>query len=187
MDRNKNNEAPQSLQVQQPLSERGRAASQTASEQALVMPSLNKTTYTALIVDDYVPSQEILGSFLSMQQQIGDIDYADNGELALNKAKSRTYDIIFLDAVMPGFDGYETCRRFRELPGYRDALIIMVTGLSSSLDEAKGVVAGSTAFVTKPIQQEPFKILIGRLLSLLEFKKRNNDKNPATGCSKVTK
>jgi two-component system, cell cycle response regulator len=131
----------------------------------------NKIRYSALVVDDNLSSQKLLALSLSMQPQIGLIDFAENGESAILKAQSKEYDLIFLDAKMPGIDGYETCARLREIPDYKNTPIIMVTGLTSPMDEAKGIIAGSTTYVTKPVQQVPFKKLINRQLALLEYRK----------------
>jgi two-component system, cell cycle response regulator len=128
-------------------------------------------SYRALIVDDNVSFQKLLALTLSMQPQIGAIDFADSGESAIKKATAQQYDLIFMDAMMPGIDGYETCARLRENPMYKNTPIIMVTGLTSPLDEAKGIIAGSTTYVTKPVQQIPFKELLTRELALLEYKK----------------
>jgi two-component system, cell cycle response regulator len=128
--------------------------------------------YRALIVDDNVSFQKLLTLTLSMQPQIGVIDCADSGKSAIEKAKAQQYDLIFMDALMPGIDGYETCARLRENPEYKNTPIIMVTGLTSPLDEAKAIIAGSTTYVTKPVQQVPFKELLTRVLAILEYKKK---------------
>jgi two-component system, cell cycle response regulator len=129
-------------------------------------------SYRALIVDDNPSFQKLLALSLSMQPQIGVIDFADSGENAIEKTNAQQYDLIFMDAMMPGIDGYETCSRLRENPNYKNTPIIMVTGLTSPLDEAKGIIAGSTTYVTKPVQQIPFKELLSRELALLEYKKK---------------
>ncbi len=127
--------------------------------------------YSALIVDDNPSFQKLLALSLSMQPQIGEIDFANNGESAITKANSQKYDLIFMDAMMPGIDGYETCARIRKIPDYKTTPIIMVTGLDSPSDEAKAIIAGTTTFVTKPVQQIPFKKLLTRVLSLMDYRK----------------
>ena len=129
-----------------------------------------KTHYRALIVDDNVAFQKLLGLSLSMHPQIAPIDCADNGESAIEKAEAHHYDIIFMDAMMPGIDGYQACARLRENPEYKNTPIIMVSGLTEPYDEAKAFIAGSTTYVTKPVQQIPFKELLTRVLHLLELK-----------------
>ena len=145
--------------------------SKATSYQSPTMPPLNQGKYSALIVDDNIPSQKLLALSLSMQPQIGEIDYADNGIMAIEKANAKTYDIVFMDAKMPGIDGYQTCARLREIPEYEHTPIIMVTGLTSPMDEAKGIIAGSTTYVTKPVQQLPFKEMVTRELAMLDYRK----------------
>lgn len=129
-----------------------------------------KTRYSALIVDDNRAFQKLLGLSLSMHPQIGPIDCADNGQMAIDKAKAYLYDIIFMDAMMPGVDGYQACAQLRENPDYKNTPIIMVSGLTEPYDEAKAFIAGSTTYVTKPVQQIPFKALLTRVLHILEYK-----------------
>ena len=138
-------------------------------------PRLNNVSYSALIVDDNIASQKLLALTLSMQPTIDVIDCANCGENAIKKANAKQYDLILMDAMMPGIDGYETCARLRENPAYKDTPIIMMTGLTTPSDEIKAIIAGSTSFVTKPVQQVPFKELITRVLALLEYKKTVRD------------
>ncbi len=127
--------------------------------------------YRALIVDDNAAFLKLLAFSLSMQPKIGVIDLAESGESAIEKAEATQYDLIFMDAMMPGIDGYEACTRLRENPAYKNTPIIMVSGLTSPLEEVKGIIAGSTTYVTKPVQQESFKELVTRVLVWLEYKK----------------
>ena len=132
----------------------------------------NKDKYRVLIVDDNPSFQKLLTLTLSMQPQIGEIDCVGSGEKAIEQAKAARYDIIFLDAMMPGMDGYQTCALLRKYEKYRETPIIMVTGLTSPLDEAKAIIAGSTSYVTKPVQQLPFKEMLGRVIFMIEYKKK---------------
>ena len=128
--------------------------------------------YCALVVDDSVAIQKSLEINLATLPQINTIDFADSGESALEKADARQYDLIFLDVMMPGIDGYETCTRLRKKPEYKKTPIIMVSGKTSPLDEVKGVMAGCTTYLTKPVQQEAFQKLSIRVLSWLEKQKK---------------
>lgn len=124
--------------------------------------------FRALVVDDSLAIQKSLELYLSTLPQIKAIDFADSGESALEKTDSQHYDLIFLDIMMPGMDGYETCSRIRKKPTYKKTPIIMVSGKTSPLDEVKGVVAGCTTYLTKPVQPEAFQKLSVRVLSWLE-------------------
>ncbi|MGZ8218960.1 response regulator [Methylomagnum sp.] len=127
--------------------------------------------YRALVVDDSAAMQKSIELNLATLDQITAIHFADSGEQALEKAVATPYDLVFLDVMMPGMDGYETCSKLRKVPGYKKTPIIMVTGKTSPLDEVKGVMAGCTTYVTKPIQPEEFKKLASRILAWLrEYK-----------------
>lgn len=69
-------------------------------------------------------------------------------------------DLILLDAVMPGMDGFETCRRFREGPDAVDAPVIFMTGLGDPSDTMRGLEAGGVDYVVKPINHE---VLLARV------------------------
>jgi two-component system cell cycle response regulator len=129
--------------------------------------SMSVNGYRALVVDDSVAMQKSLELNLAALEQIAAVDFADSGESALEKSETTQYDLIFLDVMMPGIDGYETCSRLRKKPEYKKTPIIMVSGKTSPLDEVKGVMAGCTTYVTKPIQKEEFQKLGIRVLAWL--------------------
>jgi two-component system cell cycle response regulator len=124
--------------------------------------------YRALVVDDSAAIQKSLELHLATLPQIAAVDFADSGESALAKAESGRYDLIFLDVMMPGIDGYETCAQLRKSPHYKKTPIIMVSGKTSPLDEVKGVMAGCTTYLTKPVQPEAFQKLGARVVAWLE-------------------
>jgi two-component system cell cycle response regulator len=132
----------------------------------------NTDGYRALVVDDSPAIQKSLQINLATLPQISMIHFADTGESALEKAEAMQYDLIFLDVMMPGIDGYETCTRLRKKSEYKKTPIIMVSGKTSPLDEVKGVMAGCTTYLTKPVQQEAFQKLSIRVLSWLEKQKK---------------
>ncbi|PPD49462.1 MAG: hypothetical protein CTY16_03820 [Methylobacter sp.] len=127
----------------------------------------SKPRYRALVVDDSLAIQKSLELKLSALEQISGIDFAENGTAALAMADANHYDVIFLDVMMPGIDGYETCTRLRSNPRYKKTPIIMVSGKTSPLDEVKGVMAGCTTYLTKPVQDEAFQKLSVRVLAWL--------------------
>jgi CheY-like chemotaxis protein len=124
--------------------------------------------YSALVVDDYGPAKKMLGSSLWTLPQIGEIDYADSGEEAIKKVAEKQYDLIFLDVSMPGLDGFDTCAQIRKIQGYDVTPIIMVSGDPSSANYIKWAASGCTSYVTKPIQQAPFRELNMKMFSWLE-------------------
>ncbi|MDD2723169.1 MAG: response regulator [Methylovulum sp.] len=138
----------------------------------VISTSPNNAGFRALVVDDSLAIQKSLELNLATLPQIQGIDFANNGEIAIEKAEAQQYDLIFLDIMMPGIDGYETCGLLRKKPEYKKTPIIMVSGKNSPLDEVKGVVAGCTTYLTKPIQPEAFQKLGTRLISWLEKQKK---------------
>jgi two-component system, cell cycle response regulator len=136
---------------------------------AIVEPQVEG--YLVLVVDDSPAIQKSLELNLVVLPQIGAIDFADSGESALEKADAKHYDLIFLDVMMPGIDGYETCTRLRKKPAYKKTPIIMVSGKTSPLDEVQGVLAGCTTYLTKPVKEAEFQKLAIRVLAWLEKQK----------------
>ncbi|MGZ5030698.1 MAG: response regulator [Methylobacter sp.] len=130
--------------------------------------------YLVLVVDDSPAIQKSLELNLAILPQIGVIDFADSGESAIERAGTKQYDLIFLDVMMPGIDGYETCTQLRQKTEYKRTPIIMVSGKTSPLDEVEGVMAGCTTYLTKPVQPEAFQKLSIRMLAWLESRKKTN-------------
>ncbi|OTE96876.1 hypothetical protein BCS42_12720 [Crenothrix sp. D3] len=128
-------------------------------------------SYCVLVVDDSVSIQKSLELNLLTLPNIGQIDFADSGEMALEKIEAKQYDIIFLDVMMPGIDGYETCTQMRKKPLYKKTPIVMISAKCSPLDEVKGIVAGCTTYLTKPVQNEAFQKLSHRMMTWLADKK----------------
>ncbi|MBA4500987.1 response regulator [Marinobacterium sp. 3-1745] len=132
----------------------------------------NQACYSVLVVDDSHPMQQMLAKELQQMDQPVEIDFADDGETALEKAERHQYDFIFLDIMMPGIDGFETCTRLRQMPGLKKTPIIMLSSKTSPLDEVKGIMAGSSTYLTKPIDHVEFQKVIKRVSRWVsEFKK----------------
>ena len=75
------------------------------------------------------------------------------------------YDIIFLDVVMPGVDGYEVCRRIRKNMLTKQTPVIMLTSKSSSFDRVRGAMAGCNSYLTKPVDYEKFHKVLEEYLT----------------------
>lgn len=120
--------------------------------------------FRVLVVDDSVAIQKSLEIHLKKLPQVDVIEFAKDGEEALQMAENDKYDLIFLDVMMPGIDGYETCGRLRKQHKHKKTPIIMVSGNDTPLDEVKGVIAGCTTYLIKPVQTEAFMKLSSRIL-----------------------
>jgi signal transduction histidine kinase len=128
-----------------------------------------------LIVDDDRDNVFILNEILGMEFETKSVF---NGELALETANDFKPDVILLDIVMPGLDGYEVCRRFRQNQGLAFTKIILLSGKSMLDDRLKGYEAGADDFITKPFDSEELlakvRVFI-RLKSVQEIDRMKDD------------
>jgi DNA-binding response OmpR family regulator len=104
-----------------------------------------------LVVDDQPANLKVLISFLQEHQFKTRI--ADTGERALRALEQELPDLILLDVMMPGMDGFEICRRIRADEKSADIPIIFMTALDSVEDKVMGFEAGGNDYITKPYQQ----------------------------------
>jgi serine/threonine protein kinase/tetratricopeptide (TPR) repeat protein/ActR/RegA family two-component response regulator len=103
-----------------------------------------------LLVDDDATNLDVLRETLKGQGYR--LYVARNGEDALKVARRVRPLIVLLDVVMPGIDGYETCRRLKDDPETLDAAVIFLSALDDAKDKVKGFEAGAVDFITKPFQ-----------------------------------
>jgi len=131
-------------------------------------PAPPPACYRVLVVDDSKAMQHALALQLKQQFPQLQIDFADDGASALAQAARAHYDFIFLDIMMPGIDGFETCTRLRQLGALKKTPIIMLSSKTSPLDEVKGIMAGSSTYLTKPIVPEEFQQVMARIRRWIE-------------------
>ncbi len=106
---------------------------------------------SVLIVDDIPKNIQLLATLL--KENGYEIAFAQDGYKALEALATNTYDLILLDIMMPGIDGFETCIRIKEINEYKDIPIIFLTGKDSNEDIIKGFELGGADYVTKPFNQ----------------------------------
>ncbi|GAX41118.1 two-component hybrid sensor and regulator [Tolypothrix sp. NIES-4075] len=121
---------------------------------------------TILIVDDISTNIKVLLDFLDNSNFT--VSVAKNGESALRKAQEELPQLILLDVMMPGIDGFETCRRLKANPKTKDIPVIFMTALSDVLDKVKGLQLGAVDYITKPFQHEE---VLARINVHLELRK----------------
>ncbi|HEY9822482.1 MAG TPA: PleD family two-component system response regulator [Candidatus Sericytochromatia bacterium] len=121
---------------------------------------------TILIVDDSPTNVGVLFDFLTNAGF--KVLMAQDGETALLKANGDSPDVILLDIIMPGIDGFETCRRLKANQSTQDIPVIFMTALSQTSVVVKGFQLGAVDFITKPTQQE---IVLARVISHLTIQK----------------
>jgi two-component system KDP operon response regulator KdpE len=127
---------------------------------------------TILLIDD---DQDLLGVLkIALEQEDFKVVTAIDGSQGLRAAYDSHPDLIILDIMMPGVDGWETCRRLRELS---DVPIIMLTAKTMALDAVKGLALGADDYVTKPFDTSE---LIARVqASLRRAELRDTSDKPA--------
>ena len=124
---------------------------------------------TLLIVDDFPANLSILFSYL---RGFGfHVNIAESGEDALEEILYSKPDIILLDVMMPGIDGYETCRRLKANQETCDIPVIFMTALSDTIDKLKGFKMGAVDYITKPVQQEELLARVTTHLTLSRLQK----------------
>ena len=104
---------------------------------------------TVLVVDDAPDTLRLLTDALEAAGMR--VMVALDGAAALRSATRAIPDIVLLDAVMPGLDGFSTCRRLKALVGFDAVPVLFMTGLSEAIDGIRGFEAGGADYVTKPI------------------------------------
>jgi putative two-component system response regulator len=122
-----------------------------------------------LVVDDQPLNIELLEAFLIPQGY--EIVTAVSGEDALVKLSVNQIDLMLLDVMMPGIDGFEVTRRVRQDKAHRLLPIVLVTGLRGSEDRVKGIEAGCDDFISKPINMSE---LLARVRYLIKVKAYND-------------
>lgn len=118
-----------------------------------------------LVVDDIETNRRLLEARLSAEYF--DVVLAASGAECLEKARDTVPDLILLDIMMPGMDGFETCRQLKADPATRHIPVVMVTALDEREDRVKGLEAGADEFLTKPVNDIA---LFARVRSLLRLK-----------------
>lgn len=106
------------------------------------------------------------------------VDTAETGEQGLEALKKNRYDIIFLDVVMPGVDGYQVCVSIRRNKETKLTPVVMLTSKSSPFDKVRGSLAGCSAYLTKPVEYENFYQVLEKLLTRpkdAELSKENDE------------
>lgn len=124
---------------------------------------------TILIVDDQPTNIRVLGEALKNDYQI---KMATTGEKALEIAGSEAPpDLILLDILMPGIDGYEVCKRLKQNPKTEKIPVIFITAKNQEADETKGLGYGAVDYITKPFS---IPIVKARAKTHLELKKHRD-------------
>ncbi|MBF0612579.1 MAG: SpoIIE family protein phosphatase [Magnetococcales bacterium] len=131
-----------------------------------------------LIVDDAPENVRLLNELLKSQC---DRQFASNGEAALRVVAGSKPDLILLDVVMPGIDGYEVCRRLKADPATREIPVIFVTARNESEEETLGFSLGAVDYITKPFNVSVVRARVRTHLELANIRRELQEKNQSLG------
>lgn len=150
------------------------AAPQVSQEITGVDQSGNSSE-TILIVDDTPDNLLVLFSYL--EEKGYKVLLAEDGETALQIARSKAPDLILLDVLMPEMNGFETCRRLKAKAITRDIPVIFLTALSETVNKVQGFKLGGVDYITKPSEQEEVLVRIQTHLNLRRMRQALVEQN----------
>ncbi len=130
-----------------------------------MLPENSDAPFTILIVDDEPKNIQLLGSLLREKGYL--VEFALDGTKALSWLDAKPFDLVLLDIMMPGMDGYEVCRRIKENLGTRHIPVIFLTAKTETDDIVKGFAVGGADYVTKPFKSPE---LLARVKVRVEMK-----------------
>lgn len=117
----------------------------------------------ALVVDDSLAVRKQIEIEFGLLDT--EVDCVDSAEAALEASNKTAYDIIFMDVVMPGMDGYAACKRIKRSALNKNTPIVLLTSRSSSFDKIKGTLAGCDTYLVKPISHNDFESVVNKYFS----------------------
>ncbi len=124
---------------------------------------MKKEKYRILLVDDEEDILEVLS--FNLRQEGYRVWEADTGEEALRLAPEIVPHLVLLDVMMPGMDGFETCRALRRQGETGEAVIVFLTARGEEYDQLEGFDAGGDDYLVKPVR---IKVLLKRVAALLK-------------------
>jgi len=127
-------------------------------------------TARVLVVDDIAANVKLLQARL--EAEYFEVVTASNGADALDICQRQRVDVVLLDVMMPGIDGFEVCRRLKSSPQTLHIPVVMVTALDQTSDRIQGLDAGADDFLTKPVDDIA---LVTRVKSLARLKMLNDE------------
>lgn len=131
-----------------------------------------KTPPSVLIVDDNVSNLQVLGGFLLKEEML--VEFALDGISALSWLEKKKFDLVLLDIMMPGMDGFEVCSLIKKDPANSEIPIIFITAKTDSGSIIKGFGSGAVDYITKPFIQSELLI---RVKTQIEIKKSKEQIN----------
>ena len=133
---------------------------------------MNGALSRVLIVDDTEANIDLL---VGMLDAAYDVRVATDGAEALEAVAEEKPDMILLDVMMPGMDGYEVCRRLKENPETRGIPVIFLTAMTGENEEARGLSLGAVDYIAKPFSPELVKSRVNNQIELKRYRDRLED------------
>ena len=133
------------------------------------MENNSSATESILLVDDNPTNLQVL--FQTLEGVGCKLLIAKNGEMALSIAGKAAPDLILLDIMMPGIDGYEVCQRLKTNPATSDIPVIFLSALQDTEDKVKGLQLGAVDYITKPFQPDEVIARVNTHLTIHRLKR----------------
>ncbi len=130
---------------------------------------MNAEEFRILAVDDNPKNLKVLAALLSSNSYL--VDYAFSGSEALDLIAKENYDVILLDIMMPGMDGYEICEQIKQSDKNKDIPVIFLTARTDTESITRGFQAGGYDYVTKPFRSDE---LLARVRTHAELKRHRD-------------
>ena len=107
--------------------------------------------FRALVVDDSTTMQRLMDIMLGQLDM--EVEFADRGSDAIALAQKRSYDMVFLDIILPDIDGYRVCKTLKANARTKSIPVIMLTSRDTTFDKVRGKMAGADAYLIKPMER----------------------------------
>ena len=139
-----------------------------------------QTSFSILIVDDESKNIQLLGTILKDNGY--EVEFAMDGEKALEWVQNKAFDLVLLDIMMPEMDGYEICRKIKRNKSRGHIPVIFITAKTESDDIVKGFEAGGSDYITKPFKTPE---LLARVKIQVEMKVLRGFLPICSSCKKI--
>jgi len=136
---------------------------------------MNRHSGNILVVDDTKENLRVLVDALGREGYT--VRPALNGEIALEAARKEPPDLILLDIIMPGMDGYQVCHALKADARLKDVPVIFISALNEVGDKVKGFKTGGVDYISKPFQMEELLARVETHLMLRNLQKELEEKN----------
>ena len=141
------------------------------------MPDNNSVDEALLLVDDNPTNLQVL--YQTLETTGCKLLVAKNGETALSIAQKASPDLILLDIMMPGIDGFEVCRRLKADPNTADIPVIFLSALTDTKDKVQGLQLGAVDYISKPFQPDEVIARVDTHLTIHRLKREVEQKKDA--------